>query len=163
MFSLVTAAAGASRAVAVTHGTGGCGSFSGLAPGTPCALQFQAGPTNFTHEYQMALRIDHSFNDSNKLFARMQTDRGVQATITDPINPLFNTQSTQPEYQGQLGWTHFFGANAVNEFKTSGQWYSAIFDNANPTASLAAYPTTLRFVGGAFSGLGGADFVFPQG
>jgi len=112
----------------------------------------------------MALRIDHKFSDNDNIFGRVQTDRGIQATVTDPINPLFNVQSNQPEYQGQLGWTHILNSNMVNEFKMSGQWYSAIFTNANRAATLAAFPTDLLFGDGSLTPLGGSiGFVFPQG
>jgi hypothetical protein len=108
------------------------------------------------------LRIDQKFSDKDSIFGRVQTDQGVQATFTDPINPAFNTQSTQPEYQGQLSETHLFGSSAVNEFKLSGQWYTAFFDNPDRQAALAIFPTTVAFSGG-FSRLGGINFNFPQG
>jgi len=129
----------------------------------PCATTFQSTAGNFTHEYTLNLRIDHIFSDADKIFGRVQTDRGVQATFTDQINPVFNAVSTQPEYQGQMGWTHVFGTNAVNEFKVSDLWYSAIFTNPNRAAALAALPTSMVMLDGTLSLLGGADFAFPQG
>lgn len=128
----------------------------------PCALRVQNVTSNFTHEYQMSLRIDHKFSDSDSMFGRVQTDRGVQATATDRINPIFNAVSTQPEYQGQLSETHVFSPNVINEFKASDLWYSAIFTNANRAATLAAFPTTLAFSGG-FSTLGHDVDIWPQG
>src|SRR5215472_12888422 len=127
-----------------------------------CRLTFQNVTSNFTHEYQMSLKIDHRFSDKDSMFARIQTDRGVQATATDRINPIFNAQSTQPEYQGQLSETHVFSPNVINELKVSELWYSAIFKNADQAATLATFPTTLAWIGG-FSRLGGIDFVLPQG
>jgi outer membrane receptor protein involved in Fe transport len=137
-----------------------CTTFSG---GPDCSLIFNNTSSNFTHEYQMSLKIDHKFSDKDSLFARIQTDRGVQATFTDPINPIFNTLSDQPEYQGQIGETHYFSPNVINELKISELWYSAIFKNANSAATLATFPTTLNFVGNDFTPLGGIDFFFPQG
>jgi len=161
MFNLYNAANGAAGATPFAP----CAfAVPGLNATDPCILKFQSTAGNFTHEYLMALRIDHKFSDNDTLFGRMQTDRGVQATVTDPISSAFNVQSTQPEYQGQLGETHLFGPNAVNEFKTSGQWYTAIFTNPNRTATLAAFPTTLTFGDGSFSNLGGAiGEIIPQG
>ncbi len=146
-------------------GTGGCASLSTFALAGPCFNRLQTTQSNFTHEYQASLRIDQKFSDKDSLFGRVQTDQGVQATFTDPINPAFNTQSTQPEYQGQLSETHLFGANAVNEFKLSGQWYTAFFNNPDRQAALNLFPTTLEFLapGGGFSRLGGINFIFPQG
>jgi hypothetical protein len=143
-------------------GTGTCSTLSVLTLAGPCFNVLQTTDKNFTHEYQTSLRIDHKFSDSDNIFARVQTDQGVQATFTDPINSAFNLQSDQPEYQGQLSYTHVFNANMVNEFKVSGQWYSAIFTNPDRQAALALFPTTLAFSGG-FSRLGGIDFNAPQG
>jgi outer membrane receptor protein involved in Fe transport len=136
-----------------------CPTFSG---GADCGLVVHNAVNNFTHEYQLSLKIDHKFSDKDSMFARIQTDRGIQATATDAINPLFNAQSDQPEYQGQVSETHVFSPNVINELKVSELWYSAIFKNANQAATLAAFPTTLQFIGG-FSNLGGIDFAFPQG
>jgi outer membrane receptor protein involved in Fe transport len=143
-------------------GTGTCSTLTVITLVGPCFNRVQTTQSNFTHEYQASIRFDQKFSDKDSLFARVQTDQGVQATFTDPINALFNTQSTQPEYQGQLGWTHLIGSNMVNEFKVSGQWYSAIFDNPDRTAALALFPTTVAFSGG-FSRMGGINFNFPQG
>ncbi len=143
-------------------GNGTCSTLSVLTLAGPCFNILQTTDKNFTHEYQTSLRIDHKISDKDSLFARVQTDQGVQATATDPINAAFNLQSDQPEYQGQLSHTHVFNANAVNEFKVSGQWYSAIFTNPDRQAALALFPTTLSFIGG-FSRLGGLDFNAPQG
>ena len=143
---------------------GACPSFT-TAPAalaSNCRLTFQNTATNFTHEYQVSLKIDHKFSENDSLFGRVQTDHGLQATSTDRISPIFNTQSDQPEWQGQLSETHVFSPNVVNEFKFSDLWYSAVFDNANRQATLAVFPTTLAFTGG-FTRLGGADFNFPQG
>src|SRR5262249_16509107 len=153
MFSLYNAVQGSQV------GTGDC---NGFATVSPCFNRVQTTQSNFTHEYQASIRIDHHFSDRDSIFGRVQTDQGVQATFTDPINPAFNTQSTQPEYQGQLSWTHLLGANAVNEVKVCGEWYSAIFDNADRNAALALFPTTVAFSGG-FSRMGGINFNFPQG
>ena len=163
MFSLYNNAPGA--AAATTSSTCGAAGVTGgaLTPTTPCILTFRSTAGNFTHEYTMNLRIDHNFSDADKIFARVQTDRGVQATFTDPINPVFNAVSTQPEYQGQLGWTHVFGGSAVNEFKISDLWYSAIFSNQDNAKARATFPTTMILNDGSLTGLGGIDLVWPQG
>lgn len=159
MFNLYANAPGASRATAVSP-SGDCmnvsAAFPSFSAGTPCALTFRSTAGNFTHEFLTALRIDHHFSDNDQIFGRVQTDHGLQATFTDVINPLFNIESDQPEYQGQLGWTHIVNANQVNEFKASGQWYSAIFTNPSRSAALAAFPTNLQLADGEFSALGGA-------
>jgi len=127
-----------------------------------CRLIFQNVTTNFTHSYDTSLRVDHKFSDKDSVFARVQTDQGIQATFTDRINPIFNGLSDQPEYAGQIGETHVFSPNVINELKISDLWYSAIFKNADQAATLAAFPLRLRFTSG-FSSLGGIDNIFPQG
>jgi Carboxypeptidase regulatory-like domain len=167
IFRLYAGAPGANRA-ANTISNGDCDtSFLGLGLGfgaaNPCGLSFFSNVSNKTHEHLEAGRIDWNINNNDRFFGRVQHDRGLQASVTDPISPLFNIQSDQPEWQGQAELTHSFSANTVNQLIVSGQWYSAIFSNANQAATLAAFPSTLQFAGGQFSNLGGIDFDFPQG
>jgi Carboxypeptidase regulatory-like domain/TonB-dependent Receptor Plug Domain len=174
-FNLYNNAKGAANAV---PGAGplstdplGCNGFTGLGPGVACSSFFQAADNNLTHEQQFAGRVDYNATSNDRLFLRILYDKGVQASDTDPISPLFNITSTQPQWQGQLNETHTFGSTMVNEFILSGQWYSAVFDNTNRAATLAAFPTTIAFgnanipwfnIGGAAAG-GAGDAFFPQG
>jgi Carboxypeptidase regulatory-like domain len=175
IFNLYNNAKGAAKAV---PGAGplstdplGCNGFTGLGAGVACSSFFQAADNNLTHEQQFAGRVDYNATTNDRLFLRILYDKGVQASDTDPISPLFNITSTQPQWQGQLNETHTFGSTMVNQFILSGQWYSAIFDNTNRAATLAAFPTTIAFgnanipwfnIGGAAAG-GAGDAFFPQG
>jgi len=134
-----------------------------LGAGTPCALDFFSNVNNKTHENLQAYRVDWNITNHDRFFTRIQHDHGLQATITDAINPLFNVQSDQPEWQGQANETHDFSNGAVNQFIVSGQWYSALFGLADPSASFSAFPTTVLFASGQLSDVGGLDFDFPQG
>ena len=183
IFKLYGGAPGISRAVDTLgasgdHGCDGSESFINTVAGTtfgnnsvanplgngaPCSLQFFSNVSNKTHEHLEAYRIDWNVTSRDRFFGRIQKDRGLQATVTDPINALFNVQSDQPEWQGQAQESHTFGSGAVNQFVASGQWYSAIFGNASQSATLGAFPTTLLFASAQFSDLGGIDFDFPQG
>jgi hypothetical protein len=162
IFSQYNGAKGASAAVLASN----CGDAGVTLPGLnatdPCTNTFQSTAGNFTHEYLMNVRVDHNITEKDRLYVRWQTDQGTQATFTDAVNPVFNALSIQPEYQGQIGWTHEF-KNAVNEFKLSEAWYSAIFKNPSTSAALAAFPTTMIFLDGSLQTLGGIDLVFPQG
>ena len=164
IFSLYNSAPGASRAANILPG-GGCADFTGAGFGAtvPCALQFQSNAGNFTHEWLLSGRIDQVIGSNDKAFIRFQTDHGTQATYTDPISPIFNANSVQPEYQGQINETHTFGANAVNQFVGSVQWYSAIFTANNLATALSTFPTTLSFSGGALANMGGINYDWPQG
>ncbi len=180
MFSLYNGASGVSRATHIpftvpgtTQGNnGGCGGnafAAGLGTTVSCGDSFVSNAGQLTHEYLAAGRFDFNLTNNDKLFIRAQEDKGVQATYTDPVDPLFNTASTQPEYQTQVSWNHSFSTKAVNNLVASATYYSAIFLNANRAGALAAFPATLLMVDGTFSNsatgysLGGEDFIFPQG
>ena len=174
MFNLWNAAPGVSRAKAIPFGAaaGGCGDLAGTGGfGTTiaCANSFQSAVSALTHEYLLAGRVDINITNNDKIFIRGQEDKGLQATYTDPITPLFNSTSDQPEYQSQVSWDHTFGPKAINNFVGAFTYYSAIFNTTNRSASLAAYPTTLYMGDGTFANsaqgtaLGGINFAFPQG
>ncbi len=174
MFGLYNNANGISRAVkgvpnaADPSGCVGQGANFGngttFGPGlADCADSYRGTAANFTHEYLTSGRFDFNVTNNDKVFVRLQEDKGVQATVTDQINPLFNAVSTQPEYQGQVSWNRAFGAKAANNLVVSDQYYSAIFTTANLAASLAALPTTVIVNDGSLTGLGGDDFAWPEG
>jgi hypothetical protein len=146
MFALYNPAPGIARAVPVpnTPDNNTCGSLGGdpAAPfaNTSCLDNFFSWGSNGNREWLVSGRFDYSFNDSNKLFARVKFDRGVQPTYTDAISPLFNVSSLQPQNEGQLNYTHVFGPRAVNSFVASILHTSAIFTSPNLTAALSAFP-----------------------
>lgn len=142
----------------------GCGSFSGFALGASCADQFQAQAGNKNVERLMTARVDWNPRESDKFAFRYVQDRGLQATYTDPINSVFNAQSVQPQDSGQMTYTKIINNRMVNQLILSGSYYSAIFNNPDRAASLAAFPTTLIMRDGmGFSYLGGENYSFPQG
>ena len=167
MFNLWQNANGANRAAPFSNGDLGCNGFtdaaSGLGISAPCALQFQSTAGNFTHEYLVTARLDQNLGENDRLFVHFRTDHGTQATYTDPINPLFNAVSTQPQYEGQLQENHTFGSTMVNQFILSGSWYSAIFSTANLGVSTQQIPFRVGFSGNAFYPLGRNFDVWPQG
>jgi hypothetical protein len=175
VFSLYAGAPGAGRAVPVTAGDDpalGCGDFAGTAGfgvTTPCALKFTSNQNNLNTEWLLTTRVDYNISNKDQLFGRFKTDHGVQATGTDPINPVFDANSIQPAYEGQLNETHTFGSNAVNQFILSGSWYQALFTANNLPAALKTFPTTLLFNDGLMTNLGGGgvrgagDNNYPQG
>lgn len=161
IFGLYNGAKGAAGATPVADG--GCGTFTSLGAGVPCALQFQSTAGNHTHEWDLSARVDQHFGSNDLMYFRFSTDHGLQATYTDPISPAFNIDSNQPQYQGQLNWTHSFtGGEATNQFIANASHYEAIF-GADPASRLAVMPISLRFAGGAFSRMGGINYDFPQG
>jgi hypothetical protein len=133
------------------------------AGGLPCAESWRGTANNFTHEYLASGRFDFNVTNNDRIFVRLQEDKGVQATFTDQLNPIFNAVSTQPEYQGQVSWNRAFGARAANNLVLSDQWYSAIFSTLNLAATRAAFPTDLILNDNSFTPVGGADVDWPQG
>jgi hypothetical protein len=131
--------------------------------GLPCTQTIHSSPVGFTHEYLTSGRFDFNLSNNDKLFIRLQEDKGVQATATDAINPIFNSTSIQPEYQGQISWNRILGAKSVNNLLFTAQYYQAIFGPSNLPATLAAFPTTVLVNDGSLSTLGGLDYEWPQG
>jgi hypothetical protein len=164
IFNLYNAAPGAQNAVPGSNSADpiGCPTMVTEIAG-PCTLNFRSQAGNFTYEYLLAARFDYNYGSKDRVFLRVQSDRGNQATYTDPVNPIFNASSFQPEYQGQLVETHTLGATAVNQFILSTTWYSAIFNTTSRAASLAALPTNVIMNDGSYAFMGGENFAFPQG
>jgi len=170
MFNLYNGAVGRSSGVQGNpnaNDTTGCGGFTfgtlGGDGGGACAITFRSTAGNFTHEYLTSGRFDFNLTNNDKVFVRLQEDKGLQATYTDPINPIFDAQSNQPEYQGQISWNRAIGVKAANNVVFSAQWYQAIFAPLNLPQSLAAFPTSILLGDSTFATMGGENFVWPQG
>jgi hypothetical protein len=158
----------------------GCGpGFNAIAGfgagGAPCTEVALFQGVNHNKEWLLTERIDYNMSNSDKLFGRFKVDRGSQPTSTDLIDrAVFSTQSIQPEYEGQINYTHVFSPTVVNNAILSGLWYTAVFlPDSGQAAVLAAtggYSTISVGGGAAITNIGGGtgagqvpDFVFPQG
>jgi Carboxypeptidase regulatory-like domain len=167
LFGVWNATPGAARSQNTLAG-GGCSNVTSLAgiafgAGNPCATQLQGGTSQATNDYLIVGRYDQSIGNNDKLFLRVQHESGQQATYTDPLSPVFNAHSAQPEWQSQLSETHTFGNNKVNNFIASLQWYSALFTMANPTAEFQTLPQTVAFGDNSLFPLNNDGTAFPQG
>jgi Carboxypeptidase regulatory-like domain len=135
----------------------------------PTAVLFNGTAGNFTHEYLVSGRVDQVLGVNDHLFGHFEVDKGVQATFTSLLNPIFNAASPQPQYQGQLNETHTFSPNITNQFLFATIYYRAIFTNTNQAAANQIAPFTLVWLGGnlgnnGVAGLvGGANYDWPQG
>ena len=96
-------------------------------------------------------------------FAHFKIDKGLQASYTDPLNPLFNITSKQPEYDGQLNESHVFSPALTNQFVFATMYYRATFANPQLASAIALFPYTLSFASGTFTTLGGQNFIYPGG
>src|ERR1700691_6026854 len=147
---------------------GGCSNVTTLAgiafgAANPCAEELQGGTSQATNDYLIVGRYDQTLGNNDKLFVRVQHESGQQATYTDPLNPAFDAHSAQPEWQSQLSETHTFGADKVNNFVASLQWYSALFTMTNPTAEFQTLPETVFLDDGSLFPLNNEGTAFPQG
>jgi hypothetical protein len=146
------------------------------APGTTggaCTESFTESVSSGNKEWLLSGRVDYNLGENDKIFGRVRFDRGTQPTYTDPINPVFNNSSIQPQDEGQLNYTHIFSPTVVNNFIFSDLYYQAVFGNLNPSSALGLFPGNLEFqVDGALTPLGtgsgnpngfAAGFQFPQG
>ena len=163
MFGFWNGAPGAASATN-TLANGGCADFTraGFGPANPCALQLHSTVSTLTHEWLLTGRFDQNFSENDKMFIHYRTDHGLQATYTDPLNPIFNVTSNQPQDEGQLQWSHSHGPNIVNSFTVNGSHYSAIFALPDQAATLAAQPIQVSFAGSALRNIGNYA-AFPQG
>jgi hypothetical protein len=123
----------------------------------------QEGPKNHLAEVLATARLDQKFGANDSAFIHFKYDHGVQPTYVDPIDPVFNAQSDQPDYEGQLEETHTFTPNLVNQFIFSSTWYSAYFLSDNTANALAAFPYDLDIVDGSFNNLGNSEDAWPEG
>ena len=151
---------------------GTCGTLAGSGAGgtTDSCLGsvFQSSP-NGNQEWLLSGRVDWNIDENNKLFGRTRFDRGTQPTYTDPVSPVFNIHSVQPQDEGQLNYTHIFSPNVVNNIVGSVLYYSAIFQSPNLSAAVAQFPGLLSFTDIPMRclGQGCGSFptfsIFPQG
>ena len=177
MFKIFNSAPGASGAVPQA---GTCGDIPNNLPsldtslGDACSALYRQNVGNLTHEALYAGRVDQILGANDRAYVRLQRDSGVQATYTDFFNPVFNADSYQPEMQGQIGETHIFGPNAVNQFVLGAQYYKADFGPAGGVgAQRSLFPIDLFFADGSNIGatnnflatpaIGGDDAIWPQG
>ena len=140
------------------------------APGTPpdgngCANRQSVSHSSDDHEQVQTVRIDYNVDASNTAWFRFQSDTGVQAAYTDPINPIFDSVSPQPLYSFAAGYTHVFSQNLVNYFNPGFSWYESLFAPGDFQKTLSAFPIVLQGSGAnaPFTTIGGLDNTWVQG
>jgi len=132
---------------------------------TGCASQRQASLNNSDSENLIVVKIDHTINAKDSVWYRFQQDTGLQAAYTDPINPIFNSYSPQPQRTLVAGYTHLFSASLVNQLNPGASWYSSIFEPNNYAQVQQAFPIVLASASDSvpFTTIGGNDNTYPQG
>jgi hypothetical protein len=111
------------------------------------------------------LRLDHNFNETNKVYLRFQSNNpyyvypgGHYNTIAaDGIPAAAGNADTfvpQPNYAGALGYTHVFSPTFYSETVLGQQWFSQfVTDTGNPHFNYEAFLNVPNNLGG---------FGFPQ-
>ncbi|HKD59174.1 MAG TPA: carboxypeptidase regulatory-like domain-containing protein [Terracidiphilus sp.] len=144
-------------------------------PADPDTWIWNGQTTNFGREWLINGRVDFNLSANDHLYIHFKDDHGTQPTQTSFLDPVFDAQSPQPSYEGQLNYTRTLTPNVVNQFLFGASYYRAIFTNTN-AAKLAATNVPFVLIPEAFatSGdwditlnsstwVGGADYAFPQG
>lgn len=172
VFSMYNSAPGIGNAVPNANSCPGFATAPG-ATGGACTESWTQSVSSGNKEWWLSGRMDYDFNENNKIFGRVRIDKGTQPTYTDSINPTFDLFSIQPQYDGQLNYTHIFSPTIVNNFIFSGLYYGAVFGNLNPGPALGLFPGDLAFgVDGALTAIGTGSgnpggfaqgFLFPSG
>jgi hypothetical protein len=133
--------------------------------GSGCANIRTQSMNNSDSENLIVVKIDHTINGNNSIWYRFQQDTGLQAAYTDPINPIFNAYSPQPQRTLVIGYTRIFTPNLVNQFNPGVSWYSSLFLPNNYSQVLQTFPIVLS--GGSsnapFTTVGGNDQTYTQG
>lgn len=161
VFALYNSAPGANRALpggfSPSTDPTGCTGFKGpygLGTTVPCAVHYDTSLGRPTYETQYSGRLDWNIRTEDRIFLWVAYNDGHQ-TYTDPISPLFNQNSHQPRWQGQLVETHTFGPSAANQFLLGGWQVNTHNSLPNFSAALAALPTQLSWqVTNTFTNLG---------
>ncbi len=129
-----------------------------------CANRQSVSHSSDDHEQVQTVRVDYNINPRDTAWFRFQSDNGLQAAWTDPINPLFDAFSPQPLYSFAAGHTHVFSQNLVNYFNPAFSWYESLFGPRNLQQTLSAFPIVLQGTGAnAFTPIGGLDNTWIQG
>ncbi len=136
-----------------------------LPDGNGCANRQSISHSSDDREQVQTARIDYNIDTKNMAWFRFQSDTGLQAAYTDPINPIFNAISPQPLYSFASGYTHVFSGHLVNYFNPAFSWYQSLFGPADFAKTLAAFPIVLEGSGSntPFTPLGGLDNTWVQG
>ena len=134
------------------------------AAGDGCANRQSVSHSSDDHEQVQTVRLDYNVNEKDTTWFRFQSDTGLQAAYTDPINPVFNALSPQPLYSFAAGHTHVFSQNLVNYFNPAFSWYESLFGPSNLQKTVSAFPIVLQGSGAnPFTPIGGLDNTWIQG
>ncbi len=166
MFSLYGNTAGAPLAILGCPFNADGNPAAGAPPnGNGCANRQSVSHSSDDREQVQTARIDYGLGANDTAWFRFQSDTGLQAAYTDPINSIFDSISPQPLYSFAAGYTHVFSQNIVNYFNPGLSWYESLFAPQDFQNALAAFPIVLQGSGAEapFTTIGGLDNTWVQG
>jgi hypothetical protein len=155
-------------------------------PTDPDTWIFEGQTTNLATEWLVNDRVDFNLSASDHLYIHSKVDHGIQPTQSSFLDPVFDAQSPQPSYEGQMNETHTFSPQLTNQFLLAASYYRAIFTNTNGLSLGSSLPFVLipegfasscvtdasgncirtfdwDLSGNASDWVGGVDYAFPQG
>jgi Carboxypeptidase regulatory-like domain len=121
---------------------------------TPCMSVGAASVNNINKEWLFTGRADWNISDKHRIYGRYKMDRGSQPTSTSFIDPLFNAESIQPEYEGQFNDSYVISPTKTNVLVVAANWYTAYFGPSNAAASIAALPINFYYTDAGLDGSG---------
>ncbi len=126
----------------------------GLGTTEPCSRHFITSRGRPSQDALVSERTDWNMDTHDRVFLRMQYDRGKAVRYTDPISPLFDSDFSTSWWQAQTVETHSFGSSTANQLLVAGSYFHSAYSLKNIEEAMNALPATLNFVEGPFSGLG---------
>lgn len=170
IFKLYNATPGAASAIPggfdpndPTGCTGFADKTTGLGISKYCADHFVQTRGRPSQDALASGRLDWNPRMVDRLFFRIQGERGLGAFYTDPINAVFDADYWVSLWQGQLMETHSFSSTTANQFVLAGAKHSFFWQTSHPAQALGVFPTSLNFnLPGTFTNLG-TNGVGPYG
>lgn len=125
--------------------------------GNGCAVQNTVSASSHTSDTYQVGRVDYDMSASDTFWGDFSREYGVQATYTDPLNPIFDATSDQPEKTAAAGWTHVFTPNLINQFNPGATWGDAVFYQNSYQTAISTIG--LQLEGGPFYPLNNAGYL----
>jgi hypothetical protein len=164
IFNLYNNSLGANKAIDGGFGTDrlGCTGFTDKTTplgttGHPCARHVLGSRSRPSQDTLTSGRVDWNIGQSDRVFFRVQEEGGIAALGADPISAVFDQELDNWRWQGQLMETHTFSPATASQFVLGVSDHYWGYNLSHYAQALAAFPTSLNFVQGGFTGLGSSN------
>jgi len=143
-----------------------CGTFAlpGWTTGSPCAQTIVTTPTWLAKEWLLTGRVDQKLTSKDDFFFRVRLDYGLQPTLIDALDAVFNVHSNQHGYDFQAQERHAISSNVTNVFMATARNGGGLFvQNVSQWQSTFPYGGVQFNYGDGFSGINPNVGGFPSG